>query len=324
LAKTVALKEVCKLELVALMDNNVDFLSRNAREEVQSFRDWTKRRYGESWANRKFDLPFAEHGFSVLVRVFSEESNGSILFDTGVSSNGVVANAERMGIHLGEISIVALSHGHYDHFGGLVSVAKAANRIGLPVIIHGDMVRRRGTVNAEGDLREHPPFPNLKQLDTVELVHTRGPYLIANDYACVTGEIPRTVCFEKGSTRSRIFRDRSWQPDAFLDERALVLNLKNRGLIVISGCAHAGIVNTVAYAQRISGVDRVCAVIGGFHLASLLDDERVELTIKELRLIGPEFIVPSHCSGWRAMCNFARAFPKEFVWNSVGSLYDLQ
>jgi 7,8-dihydropterin-6-yl-methyl-4-(beta-D-ribofuranosyl)aminobenzene 5'-phosphate synthase len=161
-------------------------------------------------------------------------------------------------------------------------------------------------------------------LAAAELVKTRVPHLIADGFACITGEIPRTVYFEKGLTQNRICKDGSWQPDAFLDERALVFNLKDKGLVVISGCAHVGIVNTVVYARRISGVEHVFAVIGGFHLAGLRDEKRIELTKEKLKLVRPEFIMPSHCTGWRAMCIFARAFPEAFVWNSVGSLYELQ
>jgi len=319
----VALKAAKKIEIVSLVDNNVDFLSKSVREEAKSFRDWTRRRYGEQWAEKQRDLPVAEHGFSVLVRVFGDDENSSILFDTGVSSTGVVSNAERMGIDLREISYVVLSHGHYDHFGGLLAVVKAANRIGLPIIVHEDMTKRRGTINSKGNFREYSPFPDTKQLTLAELINTKKPYLIANDFACVTGEIPRSVYFEKGSTQNRIYNDNTWQPDTLIDERALVLNLKNKGLVVISGCAHAGIINTIFYAQKISGITQVHAVIGGFHLASL-PEIRTELTIKRLKSIGPDFVAPSHCTGWRAVHTFADALPGAFVWNSVGNLYELQ
>ena len=252
--ETVDLKEASKLEIVSLMDNNVDFLSSNNRKEVQSFRQWTKEQYGTEWARAHTELPFAEHGFSMLVRVFQNQEACTILFDTGVSSNGVIMNAKRMGIDLSEVSYVVLSHGHYDHFGGLQAIVKAVNKIDLPIITHEDMVKRRGTASLRGDIREYPLFPSLEQLTPAKIVNTKKPHLIANDLACITGEIPRKVTFEKGLMQNKIYSDNSWQPDPLvLDDRALVINIKDKGLVIISGCAHAGIINTIRYAQQITG-----------------------------------------------------------------------
>ena len=245
------------------MDNNVDFLSSNTRKEVQSLRHWTKEQYGPEWAQAHTELPFAEHGFCMLVRVFRNQEMCTILFDTGVSSNGVIINAKRMGIDLSEVSYVVLSHGHYDHFGGLQAIVEAVNKIDLPIITHEDMVKRRGTASLSGDIREYPPFPNLKQLTPAKIVNTKKPHLIANNLACITGEIPRKVTFEKGLMQNKIYSDNSWQPDLLvLDDRALVVNIKDKGLVIISGCAHAGIINTIRYAQQITGYSKGLRNIG--------------------------------------------------------------
>ena len=203
--ETVDLKEASKLEIVSLMDNNVDFLSSNTRKGVQSLWHWTKEQYGPEWAQAHTELPIAEHGFSMLVRIFADRESWSILFDTGVSSNGVIMNAERMGIDLSEISYVVLSHGHNDHFGGLQAIVQAVNKIDLPIITHEDMVKHRGTASLSGGIREYPPFPNLKQLIPAKIVNTKKPHLIANDLACITGEIPRKVTFEKGLMQNKIY-----------------------------------------------------------------------------------------------------------------------
>jgi 7,8-dihydropterin-6-yl-methyl-4-(beta-D-ribofuranosyl)aminobenzene 5'-phosphate synthase len=92
-------------------------------------------------------------------------------------------------------------------------------------------------------------------------------------------------------------------------------------LVVVSGCAHAGIINTITYAQRITGITNVYAVLGGFHLAGRENENRIEQTVKELKRISPKLIVPSHCTGWRGMCAIANVMPNAFVWNSVGGLY---
>ena len=323
--ETVDLKEASKLEIVSLMDNNVDFLSSNNRKEVQSLRRWTKKQYEPEWAQAHTELPFAEHGFCMLLRVFRNQETSTILFDTGISSNGVIMNAKRMGIDLSEVSYVVLSHGHYDHFGGLQAIVKAVNKIDLPIITHEDMVKLRGTASLSGDIREHPLFPSIEQLTPAKIVNTKKPYLIANDLVCITGEIPRKVTFEKGLMRNKIFRDNSWQPDPLvLDDRALVINIKGKGLVIISGCAHAGIVNTIRYAQQITGLTKVYAILGGFHLAGKEFEKRIEPTIEELEDINPELIVPSHCTGWRALISIAQAFPNSFVCNSVGNIYQFE
>ena len=323
--KTVDLKEASKLEIVSLMDNNVDFLSSNNRKEVQSLRRWTKKQYEPEWAQAHKELPFAEHGFCMLLRVFRNQEKCTILFDTGISPNGVIINAERMGINLSEVSYVVLSHGHYDHFGGLQAIFKAVNKIDLPIITHEDMVKRRGAANLKGDIIEYPPFPNLEQLTPAKIVNTEKPYLIANDLACITGEIPRKVIFEKGLMQNKIYSDNSWQPDPIVrDDRALVLNIKNKGLVIISGCAHAGIINTIRFAQQITRVAKVYAILGGFHLAGKEFEKRIEPTIKELKGINPELIVPSHCSGWRALISMSQALPNAFVCGSVGNIYQFE
>ena len=305
------------------MDNTVDFLSSNNRKEVQSLWHWTKEKYGPEWASAHTELPFAEHGFSMLLRIFTDQESWSILFDTGVSSKGVIINAKRMRIDLSEVSYVALSHGHYDHFGGLKSIVKAVNKIDLPIITHEDMVKRRGTASLSGDVREYPPFPNLKQLTPAKIVNTKNPYLIANDLACITGEIPRKVTFEKGLTQNNIYSDNSWQPDPLvIDDRALVINIKGKGLVIISGCAHAGIINTVRYAQQITGREKVYAILGGFHLAGKEFEKRIEPTIEELKKIKPELIIPSHCTGWRALNAIAQAFPNSYAGNSILNIYE--
>ena len=115
-----------------------------------------------------------------------------------------------------------------------------------------------------------------------------------------------------------------WQPDPLiLDERALVFNIKDKGLVIISGCAHAGIINTIQYAQQITGTTKVYAVLGGFHLAGKEFEKRIESYNRGTKKINPELIVPSHCTGWRALYAIHEKFSEAFVANSVGNLYVL-
>jgi 7,8-dihydropterin-6-yl-methyl-4-(beta-D-ribofuranosyl)aminobenzene 5'-phosphate synthase len=318
------LAEVDGLEIFSLVDNSVDFLSSVERKEVQSFRQWTTKRFGQEWAKNHPQLPFAEHGFSMLVRVHSNTKTVSVLFDTGVSSDGVIENTKRIGLNLGEVDYVVLSHGHYDHFGGLVSALKTINKAHLPLIVHEDMLKPRGSASRDGPIRTYPEFPTRQQLTSAELFNTKQPYLFGDGTVLVTGEIPRETSFEKGILQQRTLVKGVWQPDPLvLDDRALVFSVKGKGLVFVSGCAHAGIINTVQYAKRITGVGTVYAILGGLHLAGKENEGRINQTMKELRQINPELIIPSHCTGWRATCAIGEELPKAFVWNSVGNLYQL-
>jgi 7,8-dihydropterin-6-yl-methyl-4-(beta-D-ribofuranosyl)aminobenzene 5'-phosphate synthase len=318
------IKEADSVEALSLVDNSVDFLSTIDKKEANSFRQWTKKRYGQKWARTHSQLPRAEHGFSMLIRVLSGRKSNSILFDTGSSRSGVIENAKIMGLDLSEVEGIVLSHGHYDHFGGLLSALKATNKANLPIIVHEDMFKTRGTANYDGTIRIYPEFPTREQLGSARLINTKQPYAIADGMILVTGEIPRETSFEKGYLKHKALINGSWQPDPLIwDDRAVVFNIKGKGLVIISGCAHAGIINTISYAQRISGIVNTYAVMGGFHLAGKENENRIEQTVKELGRICPKRIVPSHCTGWRGMCAIAKALPEAFIWNSVGNLYQL-
>jgi 7,8-dihydropterin-6-yl-methyl-4-(beta-D-ribofuranosyl)aminobenzene 5'-phosphate synthase len=320
--KPIKPKEADAAEIISLVDNSVDFLSTVNNRQVRSLRQWTRERYGPKWAETHSQLPCAEHGFSMLIRVFREGTANSVLFDAGISPEGVVENAECIGINLGEVESIVISHGHYDHFGGLLSAVKAVNKAALPIIVHEKMFETRGSANSKGAVRKYPDFPAEAELSPARLVSTKQPSLTADGMVCVTGEIPRKTSFETGYTQHKAFVSGAWKSDPWImDERAVAINIKGKGLVVISGCAHAGIINTVTYAQQITGAANVYAVMGGFHLAGKTFESRIQPTIEELQRINPALVVPSHCTGWRAMCAMAKAFPEGFIWNSVGNMY---
>jgi len=316
------LKEVDSVEIVSLVDNCVDFLSTIERKEVYQARKWVKERKGDGWMREHFRLPVAEHGFSVLVRAFRGDGFHSILFDAGGSSDGVVANADRMGLDLSEIESIVLSHGHYDHFGGLLAVLRVVNKAGLPIVVHEDMFKARGIAEPDGTVRKHLDFPTDNQAKPARYVRTKQPHLLAGDTILVTGEIPRKTDFEKGFSQHRVFVDGKWQPDPHVrDDRAIAISIKQKGLVIISGCAHSGIVNTALYAKQITAANDVFAIMGGFHLAGKEFEPRIVPTVKELKLLNPQLILPSHCTGWRGTYAIAQAMPDAFIWGSVGNLY---
>jgi len=320
--QTVRLREADGVEIISLIDNSVDFLSTIKTDEVKQVRKWVKERKGEKWTKEHFRLPIAEHGFSMLVRAFRDGSSHSILFDTGGSPEGVVTNVSRMGLNLSEVEAIVLSHGHYDHFGGLLTVLRVINKANLPIVVHEDMFKTRGVADPDGTVRKHPDFPTDNQVRPARYFKTKQAYLLADDTILVTGEIPRRTNFEKGFPEHRVLVEGKWQPEPLIwDDRAIAVNIEQKGLLVISGCAHAGIVNTAIHAQQVTGVAQVYAIMGGFHLAGKDSEPRISQTVEQLKKLNPTVLAPSHCTGWRGIFALAKEMPNSFVWNSVGNLY---
>ena len=149
------------------------------------------------------------------------------------------------------------------------------------------------------------------------------PTAIAGNTILVTGEVARTTDFEKGMPGAYVEKDRHLLPDPIMDDQSLIVHLQGKGLVLITGCCHAGIINTIRYAQNITGIGEVYAVLGGLHLSGPAFAPIVERTIEELQRIHPEVIVPMHCTGWDSTKRLAEAFKRGFVLNSVGTTYVL-
>jgi 7,8-dihydropterin-6-yl-methyl-4-(beta-D-ribofuranosyl)aminobenzene 5'-phosphate synthase len=320
----IVLKEVDSVEITSLMDNTIDPNSTIANKEVHKVREWTRNRMGIEWTKKYFGLPFAEHGFSLLIKIFSQKNRHTILFDAGLSPDGIVTNSTRLGIDLYDVECIVLSHGHYDHFGGLVKSIKAINRKNLPIIVHDNVFKIRGVINPDGSIREYPRFPSNDQVAPARYFRNRQPYLLFENKLLVSGEIPRKTDFEKGFPRHYEYFNEKWIPDQWiLDDQAIIIYVKHKGLIIISGCAHAGIVNTTLFGQQITKINKVYAILGGFHLAGTNCESRISKTVEKLRHFNPEIVVPMHCTGWRGKNALFEAMPQAFVWNSVGNLYHI-
>jgi len=264
----------------------------------------------------------AEHGLSCLVRVFAGRKEHAVLLDAGLSRECMAWNARQLGIPLAGMEAVVLSHGHFDHTGGLAGLFSGAGRQ-VPLIAHPDAFLRRRLNNPKGTVE-------LPQLDAValkkagaDILLRREPSALAAGHMLVTGEVERTTGFEKGFPGMEAYAGDRWSPDPINDDQALVVNVQGKGLVVISGCAHAGIINTVEYARKITGVEKVYAVLGGFHLTGPIFAPVIQPTIDAMKTIDPAYVVPMHCTGWDAINRFMAEMPGRSILNTVGTTYVL-
>jgi len=220
---------------------------------------------------------------------------------------------------------IVLSHAHMDHTGSLHPIlGKISNPI--PLVVHPDAFHYpRFFEQKDGTKKRFPRTLVRRDLDqkNVKLQESKTPTPILEGSILVTGEIERTTAFEKGMPEALLEREGRLEPDPIKDDQALVMNLKQKGLVVISGCSHAGIINTVLYAKKLAGVEKVHAVLGGFHLSGAFYERILEETIEMLKTLSPAVVVPMHCTGRKAMERFSREFPSSFVLNSVGSKINL-
>lgn len=264
----------------------------------------------------------AEHGLSCLVRVFAGEKEHAILLDTGLSTNCLFHNAGELGIDLQAIEAAVLSHGHFDHIGGLEGLFRNATRQ-VPLIVHPDVFLDR-RMNVPGKSPADLPHPDAIALKKagVDIIQHKEPTTLANGHLLVTGEVERKTLFEKGMPGMEAFIEGRWQADPIHDDQALVINVNGKGLVVISGCAHAGIINTVEYARKITGEDHVYAVMGGFHLTGPAIAGVIEPTIEGMKRIDPDYVVPMHCTGWNAINRFFEEMPGRCILNTVGTTYE--
>ena len=156
------------------------------------------------------------------------------------------------------------------------------------------------------------------------IVEQRQPSFLLDESVLITGEVDRTTAFETGFQGHEAFRHGAWEPDPLiLDDQALVVSLGDRGLVVLSGCGHAGIVNTVRLRMPAHRHREVAAIVGGFHLSGPMFERIIEPTVDALGELSPALLVPAHCTGWRAVHRLAARFPDAFVMSTVGTTITL-
>jgi 7,8-dihydropterin-6-yl-methyl-4-(beta-D-ribofuranosyl)aminobenzene 5'-phosphate synthase len=265
----------------------------------------------------------AEHGFSALLEVRRGDGRGQVMFDTGVSRDGILHNMDLMEIDPSGLRAIVLSHGHADHTLGLEGLLGRVGARRLPLVLHPDAYLERKVVLPTGtELQIPPPKRADLRREGVAVIEEVGPSLLVDDMVLVSGEVARTTEFEKGFTGHMAKRDGAWGPDPLIrDDQCAIVNVRDRGLVIVTGCGHAGIVNIVRHAQALTGVQPIHAVVGGFHLTGGLFEPIIPATVAALRAIGPRYLVPGHCTGWSAALQLAQALPQAYLPNSVGTTY---
>jgi 7,8-dihydropterin-6-yl-methyl-4-(beta-D-ribofuranosyl)aminobenzene 5'-phosphate synthase len=312
-----SLKEVDRVEIVTLIDNYVDVLLQDT--------DIVTRPPHAKGEEIPTDTLVAEHGLSLLVSAYQGTTPHTILFDTGYSQIGVPHNMALLDIKLQGVEAIVLSHAHMDHTGSLHKILEGLQGPITLVVHPGAFHYPRYIERDDGTRQRFPRTLRKEDLagEKVKIVENKNAILLADDKVMVSGEVERTTKFERGLPGALMEKDGKMEPDPISDDQALVLKLKGKGLVIISGCSHSGIVNTILHAQKLTGLKKVHAVLGGFHLTGPAFEQIIEKTISELKNVAPKVIVPMHCTGWQAIQRLSQEFPSAFVLNSVGSRINL-
>lgn len=317
-----------RVEITMVCDNSIDTLYMDPPGV-------TVKRLGLGYA---FDpakglanMPVADNCSCMLIKIYALESNTigapvpyTILFDCGGTPDSFIKNLNALGVDPLSVNQIVISHGHPDHIGCIKAFMEMRSGAACPVLIHPNTFTARYIMSPHGFLFPHITggMPSREECEAVgaRFVEVTEPVKVGPG-AMTTGEIPwyEDVPFEPSPITLYHENQGKMELDKTSDEMAIAINLKDHGLIVISGCAHNGIINTVKRCQEVSGVDKVYAVIGGFHLGfPEVPRDMTGKTIEKLKEIAPKVIIPQHCTGFRATAQIMNAFPEEYVQTSVG------
>ena len=309
----ITVHEADKIEITTLQDNYIELSAGDNTDIIQRARPLK----GLEMKNSIL----AEHGFSSLVTITSGKMSRTILFDFGFSEHGAAYNADVLDIDLTSVEVMALSHGHLDHVGGLEQLSRRVKKKNVELVLHPSAFKTPRYVKVSEELKIFfPPFTREKALAAgVTLRETNKPYPLLDNHILFLGEIPRKTEFEKGMPNAYFEEDGKELWDPIDDDTAIVANIRDRGLVIISGCAHSGIINTVNFARELTGIEKVYAIVGGFHLTGPDWSDITLLTTEALNDINPEYIVPTHCTGRKAIMYMEMEMPHQFLLNMSGT-----
>jgi len=319
---------VDRLEVLVVIDNATDSLSTNSTAAVPEWIGLLKRGRlpklsGESTCS-------AHHGLSLQVTASVGQERRTVLFDAGPHAATFLRNAGILGVDFGAIEAVVLSHGHWDHAGGLVAAVEAISKARgsrVECFVHPDMFAERAIRRPDGDFIRFESIPDPASLTEAgaTVVNTREARSVAGGAFQVSGEIPRVTPYEAGFPGHvrRVSEGKEWEPDPLImDERYISVHLKDKGQIIFTACSHAGLNNVLLHARSQHRGIPLYGVFGGLHLAGATE-KIIPETIADLKTHGLKLIAPGHCTGWRALSAMASVFGEELVPLAVGKRYVL-
>jgi 7,8-dihydropterin-6-yl-methyl-4-(beta-D-ribofuranosyl)aminobenzene 5'-phosphate synthase len=267
-----------------------------------------------------------EHGLAYQIETVVNGEPHTCLFDFGSDPRGMIRNMGLLKIDCKKVEAIALSHDHWDHEAALVEILKAKKEDfsrGIPLYIGEEFFvgtyskRPNGSITQINVLKRE----DIEGLGFVKIVEIKDPTpIIPGVY--LPGRVEQVTDYEKVAPSFLAKKGGEFVQETFIGEQAIILNAKGKGLVVLSGCAHRGIVNAVKQAQKLTGIEKVYAVMGGFHLTNA-KAEVIQQTVAGIKAMNPEYIVPTHCTGFEAISAFAREMPDKFILNTVGTRYTI-